>query len=114
MGFDGKGFVGEILKLINVVGPSMMTREKNGWAGAAHAPRWPEGRVVLRQKGASDSMLIDLCESYELACAAAYWSKSDAPRAVEIADECRFLISELEFEARERASVAARITVTSA
>lgn len=36
--------------------------------------RWPEGRVVLRLAGNADQILLDLCESYDLACAASdYW-----------------------------------------
>jgi hypothetical protein len=41
--------------------------------------RWPEGRATLRLAGASDDLLLDLCESYHLACDAAnYWAKSDS------------------------------------
>lgn len=80
-----------------------MTREQR--AGLARLMlRWPEGRAALHLKAASDVIFLDLCESYELACdASAYWSSSRAAGARGIADEYRLLISELEFEARERA-----------
>lgn len=69
--------------------------------------RWPEDRTALREKGASDEILLDLFESYDLACNAAdLWAKSDMPGAAEIADEYRSIISELELDLRERASMA--------
>lgn len=69
--------------------------------------RWPEDRAALREKGASDEILLDLCESYDLACnAAAHWSKLDTPGAAGIADEYRSIVFELEFEVRERTSMA--------
>lgn len=87
-----------------------MTREQR--AGLARLMlRWPEGRAALRAKEASNETLLDLCESYDLACnAAIHWSKSDTPGAAEIADEYRGLIAELEFEARQRASMTTSFT----
>jgi hypothetical protein len=77
--------------------------------------RWPEGRASLRLAGNSDRILLDLCESYDLACnAAAYWSKATLPDAREIADDYRNLVAELEAEAREWASVPRRVTVAPA
>ena len=92
----------------------MMTREQR--AGIARLMlRWPEARAALRLKGASDQMLLDLCEGYELACdAVIYWSKSNVPGAAAIADEYRDIASELEFEIRERANMASRATAPSA
>lgn len=83
-----------------------MTREQR--AGLARLMlRWPEGRATLRLAGASDDLLLDLCESYHLACDSAnYWAKSDSSRAKQIADEYRFLISESEFEVIQRVSIA--------
>ena len=92
----------------------MMTREQRAEL-ARLMLRWPGDRETLRLAGASDNLLLDLCESYDLACdASAYWSKSTATGAVEIADEYRCLVAELEVEARERASGASRTTVTPA
>ncbi len=53
-----------------------MTREQR--AGLARLMlRWPEDRAALRLAGASDHILLDLCEGYDLACdAAVYWSSS--------------------------------------
>lgn len=91
-----------------------MTREQQ--AGLARLMlRWPEGRVALRLAGNADQILLDLCESYDLACAASdYWSKLTVPGADKIADEYRNLVTELEVEVRARASVACRITGTPA
>lgn len=76
--------------------------------------RWPEGRTALRAKSVSDPVLIELSEEYDLACnAAVHWSKSDTPGAADIAGEYRSLVAELEFEARQRASVAASFTASS-
>ena len=92
----------------------MMTREQR--AGIARLMlRWPEGRAALREKGTLDEILLDLYEGYELACdAAIYWSKSNVPGAAVIADEYRDIVSELEFEIRERANMASRATAPSA
>ena len=50
--------------------------------------------------------MLDICESYDLAWdAVMHWSKSDLPRAKKITAEYCCLVSELEFEARQRASV---------
>lgn len=90
----------------------MMTREQR--AGLARLMlRWPEGRAALRLKAASDLTLLDLCEGYELACdAAIYWSKSNAPGAVAIADEYRDIVAELEVEIRERANLVSEFTAS--
>lgn len=88
----------------------MTTREQR--AGLARLMlRWPEGRAALRQNSAFDQMLLDLCESYDLACdAATYWSKTNSPGSAAIADEYRWIVSELEFEIRARASLASCFT----
>ena len=67
----------------------MMTREQR--AGLARLMlHWPERREALRLAGASDDLLLELCETYDLACdASAYWSKSTLPGADEIADDYR-------------------------
>lgn len=92
----------------------MMTREQR--AGLARLMlRWPERREALRLAGASDDLLLELCETYDLACdASAYWSKSTLPGSDEIADDYRNLVAELEAEAREWASVPRRVTVAQA
>ena len=53
--------------------------------GAARfALRWPKARTQLERRLKSDARLVELCEAYEAACAAAeYWlrSKADVARA---------------------------------
>lgn len=90
----------------------MMTREQR--AGLARLMlRWPEGRAALRLKGASDLMMLELCAGYERACdAATYWSKSNSPGAISIADEYRDIDSKSEVEFRERANMASLTTAT--
>lgn len=95
MDFDGKGPVGKLLNHASVA-RRMMTREQK--AGLARLIlRWPEGRETLRLKAASDQVLLELYESYDLACnALVFWSKCSSPGAAEIAAEYRFLVAELE------------------
>ncbi|MGW9329217.1 hypothetical protein [Bosea sp. NPDC055594] len=102
--FDGQRFVAET----GITGADMTTRGQR--AGFARLMlRWPGGRATLLEKGTSDETLLDLCESYDLACnAAVHWSKSDKPRAADIACEYRGLIFELEIEAREMVNVKLR------
>lgn len=103
-GIDGERLVAQT----GVTGASMTTHEQR--AGLARLMlRWPEVRATLRERSASDEILLGLCESYDLACnAAVHWSTSDSPGAAAIADEYRGLVTELEFEARQRASAASR------
>lgn len=109
MGIDGEGFVGKLLKRMSVAG-SMMTREQR--AGLARLMlRWPEGRAVLLAKSETDHFLVELCESYDLACEAArYWLKSSAANGAAVAEEYRCLTAELESDIRRRAGIGSSCT----
>lgn len=87
-----------------------MTREQR--AGLARLMlRWPEGRAVLLAKSETDHFLVELCESYDLACEAArYWLKSSAANGAAVAEEYRCLTAELESDIRRRAGIGSSCT----
>lgn len=100
------------MNLVSVVW-SMMTREQR--AGLARLMlRWPEGRSELRLKGASDDILLDLCEDYDLARAPPLTDRNPARQERQkslMNTACRLPSWSLR---RARKRVASRITVTPA
>lgn len=73
--------------------------------------RWSEGRAALRMKRALDSMLIDLCEDYGLACeVATYRLNSNTANAATIAEDYRRLVAELELDIHQRAGAGSSFT----